>query len=77
MPSFWEAILRKYQIKRAQSKAQKLADNSGVIIKDGFLKFHHNDIRKRFNHYYRLGYDEFLQGNHVKTYQQYLQAESK
>ena len=77
MPSVIESFLCKYQIKRAQTKAQQLDDTSGIVIKDGFLKFHHNDIRSSFNRYYRLGYDEFLQGNRVKTYQQYLQEESK
>ena len=77
LPSVFESYLKKWQLSRAKQKATHLVDCSGIIIKDGFLKFHHNDIRPKFRRYYRLGYDEFLQGNHVKTYQQYLQAESK
>jgi len=77
LPSLFEGVCRNFQLSRARKKSHELTDNSGIVIEDGFLKFHHNDIRPRFNRYYRLEYDEFLRGNRVKTYQQSLQAELK
>lgn len=72
---FFESKLRDFQISRAKSKALKLMSNNGIVIKDGFLKFHHNDIRFSFNPLFALQYDEFLQGNRVKTFQQSQLAE--
>ena len=62
-------------IKRARSKQARLKNSYGVVISDTMLKFHHNDIRRNFNPLYLRQYDEFLQGNHVKTYQQSLLME--
>ena len=70
MPSFLENILSSYQLKRARKKQSQLANSYGVVIDRHMLKFHHRDIRKSFNPQYLLQYDEFSQGNRVKTYQQ-------
>lgn len=77
LPSLFESACRNFQLRRARKKSQELTDNSGIVIEDGFLKFHHNDIRPKFNRYYHLEYGEFLRGNRVKTYPQSLQAELK
>jgi hypothetical protein len=75
--SFFEKYLKAYQLKRATDKQSNLPKSNGVVINDSMLKFHHNDIREAFNPHYHLQYDEFLQGSHVKTYQQSQQAESR
>ena len=72
---FLETLFKKFQINRANIKQSKLKPSYGVVISDEMLKFHHNDIRRKFNPLYLLQYDEFLLGNHVKTYQQSLQEE--
>ena len=76
LSSFFEKYLKAYQIKRANYKQSNLPKSNGVVISESMLKFHHHDIRETFNPHYHLQYDAFLQGNHVKTYQQSLQVES-
>jgi len=47
--SWIESILRKSMQKRANRKAQKLADRSGIIISDTILKFHDQDMREKLS----------------------------
>ena len=85
-------ILRYLQLSKAQRTANKLkslracSQDSpvvsstgalGICIEPNMLKFHMNDIRLEFNPLFLREYDAFLQGNRVKTYQQYRQVESK
>lgn len=44
-----EASCRKFQLARAKKKNEKLGFPSGVIIKDGLLKFHVKDLREEIN----------------------------
>ena len=74
--SLFAKHLKAYQLKRAIAKQSMLPKSNGVVISESMLKFHHYDIRESFNPHYHLQYDAFLQGNHVRTYQQSLQAES-
>ena len=71
----FESLLKRFQLKRANKKQSKLQLSYGVIINSDMLKFHHRDIRKKFNPAFIRQYDAFLQGNRVKTYQQSLQEE--
>lgn len=43
-----EVLMKKIQMKRALKKRSQLKDNFGVVVEDGFLKFHNVDIRKDF-----------------------------
>ena len=54
-----EWILRKWQIKRALKKAEKLEDKSGTIISEHILKFHGGDKRVLYRDLYGGGkFDE-------------------
>ena len=48
-----EEVLSWWQIKRATKKAAAFKDQSGLIIKKGILKFHHNDRRGRYSAVWR------------------------
>lgn len=43
-----EILMKKVQMRRALKKRSQLKDNFGVVVEDGFLKFHNLDIRKDF-----------------------------
>jgi len=47
-----EILLKNWQLKRAKRKYESLGKPFGVVVKDGFLKFHVVDIRKKFKDEY-------------------------
>lgn len=49
-----EGVLKKWQLKRAKSKAQKLDDPGGTIISEHRLKFHDRDRRVEIRDEWRL-----------------------
>lgn len=46
---FLECILRIWQIRRCKKKASCLAKNDGILISRTMLKFHNNDMRKKYS----------------------------
>jgi hypothetical protein len=56
-----ENILMKWQIKRAKNKADKLQNSHGVIISKSMLKFHDNDMRKKYSLIWKKRLSQFTQ----------------
>jgi hypothetical protein len=46
---FIESILNKWQIKRAEKKAQNLQNREGIVLSSCMLKFHNMDMRKKYS----------------------------
>jgi len=54
-----EYILRKWQISRAEAKANKLKNRDGIMITDSILKFHDNDIRQEISNIWKKRFMQF------------------
>ncbi len=56
-----EYVLKKWQKRRSQKKAEKLPNKDGIIITDTVLKFHNNDMRKQYHSLWAKRYAQFEQ----------------
>lgn len=56
-----EYILKKWQMKRSENKAQKLKSRDGTVISDIVLKFHNEDMRKKYHLLWERRFGQFKQ----------------
>jgi hypothetical protein len=54
-----EYLLKSWQKKRSEKKAQKLENRDGTIISDNVLKFHNEDMRDRYHLLWNSRYKQF------------------
>lgn len=47
--NFAEYLLRKWQMKRCKKKASCLAKSDGIVVSETMLKFHNNDMRRKYS----------------------------
>lgn len=59
--NFIETILKSWQKKRSEKKAQKLENRDGIIISDNVIKFHNQDMRKQYHTLWERRYGQFKQ----------------